>query len=86
MLTPGVYFLSSSAQLTGTLELDAQGDSSALFVFQIGSNFTVAGYSNTLLSNNAQPCNIIWQVAGSATLETGALLGGDPLGPWFYYC
>ncbi|HEY8154451.1 MAG TPA: ice-binding family protein [Myxococcota bacterium] len=41
-LTPGVYFFSSTAQLTGTLTLDAQNDPDALFVFQIGSELTTA--------------------------------------------
>jgi len=42
-LFPGVYFFSSSAQLTGSLFLDAQNDPDALFVFQIGSALTTAG-------------------------------------------
>src|ERR1700683_4623135 len=36
-LTPGVYFFSSSAQLTGKLTLNAEGLTDPLFVFQIGS-------------------------------------------------
>src|SRR6202030_2742950 len=35
VLTPGVYFFSSSAQLTGTLTLDNLGNPNAVFVFQI---------------------------------------------------
>ena len=34
----GVYCFDSSAQLTGELVLDAQGDSDAVFIFRIGSN------------------------------------------------
>ena len=41
-LTPGVYFFSSSAQLTGALTLNAQGDPSSVFVFQIASTLTTA--------------------------------------------
>jgi hypothetical protein len=41
-LTPGVYVFSSSAQLTGTLTLNAQGNPNAAFVFQIGSTLTTA--------------------------------------------
>ncbi len=36
-LTPGVYCFTSSAQLTGALTLNSQGNSNAVFVFQIGS-------------------------------------------------
>src|ERR1019366_1851068 len=41
-LTRGVYCFSSEAQLTGTLVLDAEGDPSAVFVFQVGSDLTTA--------------------------------------------
>ena len=41
-LIPGVYCFASSAQLTGTLTLDAQGNPNAVFIFQIGSTLTTA--------------------------------------------
>ena len=44
-LTPGVYCFNSSAQLTGTLTLNAEGDPNAQFVFQIGSTLTTASSS-----------------------------------------
>ena len=44
-LTPGVYNFDTSAQLTGELTLDFQGDANALFVFQIGSTLTTASNS-----------------------------------------
>ena len=36
-LTAGVYCFSTSAQLTGALTLNAQGNANAVFVFKIGS-------------------------------------------------
>jgi hypothetical protein len=45
-LTPGVYCFSSSAQLTGTLTLNALGNPSALFIFKIGSSLTTASSSS----------------------------------------
>ena len=50
-LTPGVYFFSSSAQLTGQLTLDALGNSAAQFVFQIGSTLMSADSAQILLKN-----------------------------------
>ncbi len=44
-LTPGVYCFNSSAQLTGTLTLNAEGNPNAQFVFQIGSTLTAASSS-----------------------------------------
>ncbi|CAN5730993.1 hypothetical protein BH10CHL1_BH10CHL1_46860 [soil metagenome] len=78
-LTPGVYCFSSSAQLTGILTLDGQGDPSAVFVFQIGSTLTTASASSVVLTNGASACNVFWQVASSATLGTGTAFVGNIL-------
>ena len=45
-ITSGVYRFNSSAQLTGTLTLDAQGNNNAFWVFQIGSTLTTASASS----------------------------------------
>ncbi|MBJ7600904.1 ice-binding family protein [Candidatus Nephthysia bennettiae] len=78
-LTPGVYHFSSSAQLTGTLTLDGQGDSNAVFIFQIGSTLTTASSSSVVLINGASPCSIWWQVGSSATLGTATKFQGNLL-------
>jgi hypothetical protein len=78
-LTPGVYCFSSSAQLTGELTLDAQGNPNALFVFQIGSTLTTASNSSVRLINGARACNVFWQVGSSATLGTATLFAGNIL-------
>ncbi|WP_258396337.1 ice-binding family protein [Streptomyces sp. Amel2xB2] len=69
-LVPGVYCFDSSAQLTGDLTLDAEGDPNAVWVFQIGSTLTTASASNVNFINGASPCNVFWQVGSSATLGT----------------
>lgn len=76
-LTAGVYCFSTSAQLTGTLTLDAQGNPSALFVFKIGSTLTTASASSVLIINGGSPCGVFWQVGSSATLGTGTALQGS---------
>src|SRR6202140_1509471 len=78
-LTPGVYCFSTSAQLTGTLTLDAQGNANAVFIFQIGSTLTTASNSSVVLVNGAQNCNVFWQVGSSATLGTGTAFVGNIL-------
>ncbi len=75
-LTPGVYLFSSSAQLTGTLTLNAQGNPHALFVFQIGSTLVTAINSSVKLIHSSQACNVIWQVGSSATLGGGTSFAG----------
>ena len=69
-LTPGVYCFSTSAQLTGPLTLNAQGNASATFVFKIGSTLTTASGSSVTLSNGGNACGVAWQVGTSATLGT----------------
>jgi hypothetical protein len=78
-LTPGVYCFSSSAQLTGTLQLDAQNVGTGVFVFQIGSSLTTASNSVVSVINAASPCNVSWQVGSSATLGTGSTMVGHVL-------
>jgi hypothetical protein len=80
-LTPGVYFFSSSAQLTGTLTLNDQGNPNAQFVFQIGSTLTTASSSSVVTINGgAMPgCDVFWQIGSSATLGTGTAFEGHIL-------
>ena len=79
-LTAGVYCFSSSAQLTGTLTLDMQGNPNALFLFQIGSTLTTATASAVTVINGGSSCNrVYWQVGSSATLGTGTSFAGDIL-------
>ena len=76
-LTPGVYFFSSSAFLTGALTLDAMGDPDAVFVFQMGSTLITASDSSVLTINGADGCNAYWQVGSSATLGTDTAFQGN---------
>lgn len=79
VLTAGVYCFSSSAGLTGTLTLDAQGDANAVFIFKIGSTLTTASGSSVALINGGSLCNVFWQVGSSATLGTGTSFTGNIL-------
>ena len=78
-LTSAVYCFSSSAQLTGTLTLDAQGDPNAVFVFQIGSTLTTASAASVVVINGGSDCNVFWQVGSSATLGIGSQFVGNTL-------
>jgi hypothetical protein len=69
-LTPGVYCFDTSAQLTGTLTLNAQGDPVAQFIFKTGSTLTTASASQVLLINGGNPCRVAWRIGSSATLGT----------------
>jgi hypothetical protein len=78
-LTPGVYFFSSSAQLTGVLTLNTLGNPNAQFVFQIGSTLTTASASSIIFTSSLSSPNVFWQVGSSATLGTGTAFAGNIL-------
>ena len=75
-LTPGVYTYNSSAQLTGTLEINWEGMSNQSVVFQIGSTLTTASASMVVGVNMGQNDNIYWMVGSSATLGTTTAFQG----------
>lgn len=78
-LTPGVYTFSSSALLTGTLTLNAEGDPNAVWIFKIGSELTTASNSSVVFINGGSGCNVFWQVGTSATLGTTTAFQGNIL-------
>jgi len=82
-LVSGVYRFDSAAQLTGTLQLDAQGNNNAFWVFQIGSALTTASGSSVEVinfgSNGGADDGVFWQVGSSATLGTGTAFEGNIL-------
>jgi Ice-binding-like/PEP-CTERM motif len=82
-LTSGVYRFDSSAQLTGTLTLNAQGLNNAYWVFQMGSTLTTGSDSVVKIinvgSNGGSDDGLFWQVGSSATLGTSTKFEGNIL-------
>jgi type VI secretion system secreted protein VgrG len=83
MLTSGVYHFDTSAQLTGTLTLNAEGKKDAFWVFQIGSTLTTASSSVVQVINfgsySGSDYGLFWQVGSSATLGTTTSFEGNIL-------
>jgi LPXTG-motif cell wall-anchored protein len=77
-LVAGVY-TGPTLGLTGTLTLDAQGDPSAVFIFQAASTLITASSSVVALTNGADACNVFWQVGSSTTLGTNSAFVGTVL-------
>jgi len=70
-LLPGIYKTTSTMLVqSGDLKLDAQGDTSAVWIFQVASDLTTVGGAggNILLTGGAQAKNVFWQVGSSATI------------------
>jgi hypothetical protein len=82
-LTPGLYTAPAPGSFTITsmdLTLDAQGNSSAVWIFQMpASTLTVESGRQVVLINGAKSSNIFWQVGSSSTLGTLTLFRGNIL-------
>jgi hypothetical protein len=72
-LISGVYSFggATTANLIGTLYLDAQGNPNAVWIFQASSTLITASSSSVVFVNGVgSACNVFWQVGSSATLGT----------------
>ncbi len=84
-LAPGVYTAPAGSFLIqgGNLTLDAQGNSNAVWVFQMATTLTVGGPGaaapqSIILAGGAQAKNVFWQVGTAATINAGG--GGTMVG------
>ena len=89
-LKPGVYCFSTTANLTGTLTLDAEGNPDAQWIFQIGSALTTTTNSKVVMvlgrdlpqplwSKGKRGCNVYWQIGSSATIGSSNTFVGKIL-------
>jgi len=73
---PGLYRSATSIGFTGTITLDAQGDASAVFIFQTNDALTTASDSVVVLTNSAQAKNVFWITYAAATLGVSSTFKG----------
>jgi hypothetical protein len=70
-LVGGVYDSGSGTfEITTTLILDGEGNPDTVWIFQMASSLNTLPGSSVSLINEAQACNVFWQVGTSATLGT----------------
>jgi hypothetical protein len=77
ILPPGLYKTTGTLAFSSDITLDAQGDSSAQFIFQVASGLNTA--ANIKLINGAQAKNVFWQVGSSAVLGGNTTFQGSIL-------
>jgi hypothetical protein len=77
LFAPGIYQSLTSILITGDVTLDAQGNSSAVFIFQSSSTIGTAAGARILLVNGARASNVFWQASSSATLGTNSIWEGN---------
>lgn len=76
-LTPGVYTWGSTLDITGDITLDCGGNSSEVFVFQVGTDLNLATTKQIILAGNCQASNIFWAVGGTTLLNAASHLEGN---------
>jgi hypothetical protein len=72
-LLSGAYSFghAATANLIGTLTLDAQGNPNAVWIFQASSDLITASSSKVVFKDGVgDACNVFWEVGSSATLGT----------------
>ncbi|MFZ0033450.1 MAG: ice-binding family protein [Sedimentisphaerales bacterium] len=82
ILTPGVYTYAVAAPWATagtTLTLNALGDPSSQWIFQIGSTLITPASATVALINGASANNVFWQVGTSATLGATNTFAGNIL-------
>jgi hypothetical protein len=76
-LAPGVYKWSTGVSINDDVTLT--GGPTAVWIFEISQDLTVASNKKVVLAGGALPKNIFWQVGTQATLGTGSHVEGNIL-------
>lgn len=75
-LNAGVYAIAGVTTLNGDLYLNGQGNSNAVFIFQIQAAFSTNANSKIKLINGAQSCNVFWKVEGEINMGAATFMRG----------
>lgn len=76
-LFAGVDTIMGAGSLVGVINLDAQGDSSAIFIIKIGAAFSTAASAKVNLINGALACNVFWMAEGAISMATLTIVKGN---------
>jgi hypothetical protein len=75
-VTAGVYYINGAGSLAGTITLDAQNDSDAIFIFRFNGAFSVAAQSKVIFANGTRLCNVFWIAEGALSMGTFTYMKG----------
>lgn len=77
VLTPHTYLLNAATVLTGTVTLNALGNTNAIFVLKITGALSTSTYAKVLLTNGAQAKNVYWKISGAVEINDYSEFKGD---------
>ena len=75
----GIHHQTGAIQLTGTVTLDAENNSDAIFIFQTNAAFNTAAGSTVNLIRGAKAANVYWVVGDAAGTGANTSLSGTIL-------
>lgn len=75
-IIPGIYNIGGAGSVAGTLVLDGQGNSGAIFVFKIGGAFTTGAASTITLINGTRASNVFWLADGAVSMGASTTMSG----------
>jgi len=79
-LTQGTYCVNAAAtNLSGLLQLNAQGNPNAVWIFKMTSTLITSPGSTVAVINGGNPCGAQWLVNSSATIDVGTTFVGNIL-------
>ena len=76
---PGIYYVGSAVEISGTLTLDAQGDPDAMFIFKISGALNSVPNTTVLLAGKASAANVYWIAKGAVGFETNTTMIGTAI-------
>jgi hypothetical protein len=74
VLAPGAYAWSTDVSIP--VEVTLAGEADDVWIFRIAKDLVVADHASVTLSGGARAGNVLWLVAGRATLGAGATVEG----------
>ncbi|HXB13663.1 MAG TPA: ice-binding family protein, partial [Bacteroidia bacterium] len=76
VLTPHTYLMNAAATFTDTLYLNAESNTSAVFVIQVNGALSTSTYCKVILINGAQAKNVYWLVKGAVNINNYSVFNG----------
>ncbi len=73
---PGVYLIKGAGSINGTVTLDANNNSNAIFIFKFQGGFSPASATTVVLANGAKAANVFWIAEGAIAAGINCNLAG----------